>query len=57
MEEIKLSDALLDEYRRVKFEKDKGATVYGLFAEPIDDVLARLERQLKGLDVNLNNLV
>ena len=52
MEEIKLSDALLHEYKSVKFEKDKGATVYGLFAEPIDEVLARLERQLKEMGIN-----
>lgn len=51
MEEIKLSDALLHEYKSVKLEKDKGATVYGLFAEPIDEVLARLERQLKEMGV------
>ena len=52
MEEIKLSDALLHEYKSVKLEKDKGATVYGLFAEPIDEVLARLERQLKEMGIN-----
>lgn len=44
-------NALLHEYKAVKLEKEKGATVYGLFAEPIDELLERLERQLKSLGI------
>ena len=48
-EKITVGDALLHEYKAVKLEKEKGATVYGLFNEPIDELLERLERQLKDL--------
>ena len=50
-EKITVGDALLHEYKAVKLEKEKGATVYGLFSEPIDKLLERLERQLKDLGV------
>ena len=52
MEEIKVSDALLAEYKAVKLEKEKGATVYGLFSEPINEIIERLERHLKQFGVN-----
>lgn len=42
-------EALRDEYQRVLVEKNKGATVWGLFQEPIDEVLARLHEQLRRL--------
>ena len=48
-EKITVGDALLHEYKAVKLEKEKGTTVYGLFSEPIDKLLERLERQLKDL--------
>ena len=50
-EKTSVGDALLHEYNEVKLEKEKGATVYGLFSEPIDKLLERLERQLKDLGV------
>ncbi len=50
-EKITVGDALLHEYKAVKLEKEKGATVYGLFNEPIDELLERLQRQLKDLGV------
>ena len=50
-EKITVGDALLHEYKAVKLEKEKSATVYGLFSEPIDKLMERLERQLKDLGV------
>ena len=48
-EKITVGDALLHEYKAVKLEKEKGATIYGLSSEPIDKLIERLERQLKDL--------
>ena len=50
-EKTSVGDALLHEYKAIKLEKEKGATVYGLFSEPIDKLMERLERQLKNLGV------
>ena len=50
-EKTSVGDALLHEYKAIKLEKEKGATVYGLFSEPIDKLMERLERQLKDLGV------
>ena len=50
-EKITVGDALLHEYKAVKLEKEKGTTVYGLFSEPIDKLLERLERQLKNIGI------
>lgn len=46
------NEALMNEYRLVKFEYQKGAKKYGLWQEDINEVLNRLELQLqqKGID-------
>ena len=50
-EKITIGDALLHEYKAVKLEKEKGAKIYGLFSEPIDKLMERLERQLKNIGI------
>lgn len=51
------NEALINEYRLVKFEKQKGSLFYGLFHEEINKVLNGLELQLRAKGINPEKLI